>query len=278
MIETIQRTRDALMEAIESRRLVLPTLPEVALKVRDATRNPEIDIASLTKLIQGDTALSAGIIKAANSALLRAPRPIDDLRSAVGRIGINCTSNLATSLAMRQMFRSKSPVVDSRLRATWARSTAVAGIAHVLARHYTRLKPDEATLAGIVHRIGVLPILTYAEQQPQLLNDPVVLDEMIEDLHPMIGRAILDSWSFPAELVAVPAEYLTFERKVPRADYADLIMVANLQTYIGTEHPFAAMDWSKVGAFARVGLSPEVASLEVDGLSADMEAAAVMLE
>jgi len=277
MLDIIERTRSDLFEAIESRRLVLPTLPEVALQVRDATQDPEIDVARLAKLIQKDAALSAGIIKAANSALLRAPRAIDDLRAAVGRLGINYTSNLATSLAMRQMFRSKSPIVDTRLRATWTRSTTVAGIAHVLARHYTRLKPDEATLAGIVHRIGVLPILTYAEKNPSLLQDVIALDEMIEDLHPSIGRAILASWRFPPELVVVPAEYLTFERSRATADYVDVIMVANLQTYIGTEHPFGAMNWSAISAFARVGLSPEVDSHDAVELSADMEAVASLL-
>ena len=277
MHENIERTRAHLLDAIESRTLVLPTLPEVALKVRDAARDPEIDIARLTKLLQDDPALAAGIIKAANSASLRAPRAIEDLRAAVGRLGINYTSNLATSLAMRQMFRSRSAVVDARLRATWTRSATVAGIAHVLARHYTRLKPDEATLAGIVHKIGVLPILTYAESAPHLLQNIAALDEMIEDLHPVIGHAILSSWRFPPELIAVPAEYLAFERERASADYADLIMVANLQTAIGTDHPFAAMDWAAIGAFARVGLSPEVVTHEVDGLTSDMEAAASLL-
>ena len=42
-------------------------------------------------------------------------------------------------------------------------------------RHYTRLKPDEATLAGIVHKIGVLPILTYAENAPHLLQNVAAL-------------------------------------------------------------------------------------------------------
>jgi len=49
------------------------------------------------------------------------------------------------------------------------------GHAHVLARHCTRLKPDEATLAGIVHKIGVLLILTYAENAPHLLQNVAAL-------------------------------------------------------------------------------------------------------
>src|SRR5258706_3214358 len=108
MLELIERTRDDIVDAIRKGTLVLPTLPEIALKVRNAAHDSEIDIATLTKVIQNDAALAAGVIRAANSALLRAPRAIDNLQMAVSRLGINGTANLATSLAMRQMFRSKS--------------------------------------------------------------------------------------------------------------------------------------------------------------------------
>src|SRR5690606_22380550 len=120
------------------------------------------------------------------------------------------TCNLATSLAMQQMFQATADVVDQRMRENWARSSEVAGIAHVLARHYTKLKPDQATLAGIVHKIGVLPILTYAEDNRRLLKDIAALDAIIDELHPAIGRRILESWNFPAELVHVPEDHLQF--------------------------------------------------------------------
>ena len=277
MSEQIEQIRQELLRAIETDQLVLPTLPEVALKVREAAADPEVDIAGLTKVIQDDTALSARIIKVANSPLLRASRVIDDLKTAISRLGINYTGNLATSLAMQQMFQATSDVIDQRMRENWARSTEVAGIAHVLTRHYTKLKPDQATLAGIVHKIGVLPILTYAEDNRRLLKDIALLDTIIDELHPAIGRRILESWNFPAELVSVPEEHLRFERSVPKVDYADVVMVANLQSYLGSDHPLTQMDWSTISAFDRLGLEPEVNTHEVEDLSAEMEAAMALL-
>ena len=88
---------------------------------------------------------------------------------------------------------------------------------------------------------------------------------------------ILQSWKFPAELVVVPVEYLRFDRAPPRADYADLVQVATLQSLVGTDHPFAALDFATIGAFKRVGASPEVASLDVADLGADMKDAAALL-
>lgn len=278
MSETIEQISRELLNALDNDQLVLPTLPEVALRVREVSADPDVDVSTLTKAIESDPAISARIIKITNSPLLRASRPIEDLKMAVSRLGINYTTNLATSLAMQQMFQATSDVIDQRMREVWSHSTEVSGIAHVLARHYTKLKPDQATLAGVVHQIGVLPILTFAEDNRRLLKDPAALDELIQSLHPILGRKILEAWDFPDELIIVPEGHLNFTREVSRVDYADVVMVANLQSYIGTDHPLTKLDWTQISAFDRLGLEPEVNTLEVEDLSAEMEAAMALLQ
>lgn len=278
MNDYTQQIRREMLTAIETDQLILPTLPEVALRVREAASNPDIDVASLTRVLETDTAISARIVKVANSPLLRASRPIEDLKAAVSRLGVVYTCNLATSLAMQQMFQATSDTIDQRMREVWTRSTEVAGIAYVLARHYTKLKPDQATLAGIVHKIGVLPILTFAEDNRRMLKDPAALDGLIDELHPEVGEIILQAWDFPPELACIPRQHLDFSRQVPSVDYADVIQVANLQSLIGSDHPLAQLDWSNIGAFSRLGLSSEISSLDDEDLSAEMEAATALLQ
>ncbi len=278
MNELILPIKDEIIKAIENDQLVLPTLPEVALQVREAAADEDIDIQKLSGVITNDAALSARIIKVANSPLLRASREIEDLKMAVGRLGVDYTANLATGLAMEQMFQATSDIIDEKMREVWTRSTEVAGISHVLTRHYTKLKPDQATLAGLVHKIGVLPVLTYAEDNRKLLKDIPMLEQLIEMAYPEIGRKILEAWDFPELLKLVPEEHVHFDRVVDAVDYADVVMVANLQSYIGTDHPLTHMDWSAISAFDRLGLSHEVNSHEVEDLSADMEAAMALLQ
>ena len=278
MSELTQQVRDEILEAIASDKIVLPTLPEVALQVRETAADPNVDAQKLDNVIKNDAALTARIIKVANSPLLRARNPIEDLKMAVMRLGIDYTANLATGLAMQQMFQATSDTVDAYMRDVWTRSTEVAGISHVLCRHYTKLKPDQATLAGLVHKIGVLPILTYAEDNRRLLKDIAALDQVIETIHPQIGRKILETWDFPEELQMVPEEHINFDRKADTVDYADIVMVANLQSYIGTDNPLAQMDWTPISAFQRLGLDPEVNAHEAEDLSEDMEAAMAFLE
>lgn len=272
-----EKVRTEIITAINNDQLVLPTLPEVALKVREVADDPDADIDKLNQVISGDAALSARIIRVANSPLLRASRAIEDLRTALMRLGIQYTCNIATGLAMEQMFQATSDLVDMRMREVWSRSSEVAGISHVLCKHYTRLRPDQATLAGLIHKIGVLPILTYAEDHPALLKDSFTLDAVIDELHGQIGDLILKTWGFPEELAHIPTQHIDFARQSTKADYGDIVTVAMLQSYLGTDSPMAKIDCSKVTAFERLGLDPDMHIAESEDLSAEMEAAMSLL-
>ncbi|MDX1297065.1 MAG: HDOD domain-containing protein [Pseudomonas sp.] len=278
MSKLAEKVQKELSQAIDNDELVLPTLPEVALKVREAAEDPNIGIAQLSKVIGNDAALTARIIKVVNSPLLRTNKEITDLQMAVSRLGINYTCNLATGLAMEQMFQATSDVVDRKMREVWNKSTEIAGICHVLCKHYTRLLPDQATLAGLVHQIGVLPILTYAEEHSELLADSISLNHVIEQIHPLIGDKILRTWDFPEQIAMVPSQYLDFTRDSAKVDYVDIVQVATLQSYLGSEHPYTQLDWSQIPAFRKLGLDPSQNLNDDEDLSAAMEAAMSMLQ
>lgn len=257
MVDLGDKIKADLLESIEQDRLILPTLPEVALRVREVAESPNSTIQQLAATISMDAALSARIIRVCNSPLLRARRPINDLHMAVSWLGINHTATLATGLAMEQMFQATSDMIDRRMRSIWRHSTEVAGISHVLAHHFTKLRPEQATLAGLVHQIGALPILTYIEEHELQINN-VILDNLIDALGPRIGVSILRKWDFPEELVDIPEECINYAREVPKADYADVVMIAKLQSSAGTGHSQGQQDWSRISAFTRLGLDPEV--------------------
>ena len=273
-----EKVQNELLEAIENDELVLPTLPEVALQVREAAENPNISIPALSKVIGNDAALTARLIKVVNSPLLRTNKEITDLNMAISRLGINYTANLATGLAVEQMFQATSDVIDNKMRAVWNRSTEIAGICHVLCRHFTRLQPDQATLAGLVHQIGILPILTYAEASSVLLKDSISLNHIIDRIHPILGERILRAWDFPEQIATIPTNYLDFQRQSKTVDYIDIVQVATLQSYADSDHPLSQVDWTQVAAFAQLGLDVETRINDDEDLSASMEAAMLMLQ
>jgi HD-like signal output (HDOD) protein len=277
---TAQDVKKTLLQAIENDQLVLPTLPEIALQVREAAANPDTDIKKLQTLLQNDASLSARVVRVANSPLVRGYSTIDNLPAALSRLGVTYSCNLALGLAMEQMFQATNEVIDTRLREIWSQSTEVAAIANVLAQHYTNLEPDQATLAGLTHQIGILPILTYAEENEELLMDENQheLDKIIVEISPMIGERILQEWKFSETLASVPVQHLELLRNSPETDYADVVIVARLQSHGFNKMLSDVPEWENIPAFAKLGLGSNEESLELDGYSEEIAMAADVLQ
>lgn len=259
--------------------LVLPTLPEVALKVRDVVDDPDATSAKLAEIIVTDPALSTRLLKVANSALYRGRYPADSIQMAVSRLGLAMVRNLVTSLVMEQMFQATSNRLEKRLHDLWEHSTEVAAISQVIASKQAGIKADEAMLAGLIHDIGVLPILMKAEDSPTILQDSAQLDNLIESLHPRIGEAILRSWKFPESLIAVAAEHKNYNRDTGNApDLVDIIQVANIQSYINTDKALSEQQLKNIKAFAKLNIDTGINVTELDENSAEYAEALALFD
>ncbi|WP_338514415.1 HDOD domain-containing protein [Pseudomonas poae] len=261
MNKLADKVQQALVKAIDNDDLVLPTLPEVALNIRQAAENPDISISHLSKVIGRDTALSARLIKVVNSPLLRATQEVTNLHTAITRLGTNYSSNLAIGLVMEQIFHARSEVVEQKMRDVWRRSLEVAGVSYALCRSHSQLKPDQAALGGLVHQIGVLPILTYAEDHYQLLSDPVSLNHVIDSIHPILGDKLLSVWDFPEMLAKLPGQYLNLERDSARLDYIDIVQAAVLYCHHGTDHPLANVPVADVPSIIKLRIDSDSEAL-----------------
>lgn len=255
---------------LENGTLVLPTLPEVALKVRDVVDDPDATSAKLADIIVTDPALSTRLLKVANSALYRGRVPVESVQMAVSRLGLTMVRNLVTSLVMEQMFQATSNRLEKRLHDLWEHSTEVAAISQVIAAKQAGIKGDEAMLAGLIHDIGVLPILMKAEDSPAILQDSAQLDSLIESLHPRIGEAILRSWKFPESLIAVAAEHENYDRDTGNApDLVDIIQVANIQSYTNTDKALSEEQLKSIKAFSKLNIDTSINVTELDENSAE---------
>ena len=167
-----------LMEKLKQDALVLPTLPEVALKVRQAADDPNINLGQMSDIISQDPALALGIIKVANSVLLARSIKVETVSQAVTRIGLTQINSISTAMALKQVFVSENDIVAMYMNKSWNQTIDIASVAISLMSLYlkdnkhTSLTLDTITLASLVHNIGVLPILTEAEQHPDVFANP----------------------------------------------------------------------------------------------------------
>jgi len=259
---------------IEANRVVLPTLPEVALKVRDAVNKGEASAVQLAEIIGSDAALSARLIQVANSPLYRGRVEIEKLQMAIPRLGNNTVRTLVTSLVMQQIFNPQSPLLEKYFRKTWEDGINVAAMSRAFASRCSHLDADQAMLGGLIHQIGKLPVLTVAENHSSLLEDKAAFENLLNSTHSKIGGTILKSWEFPESLINVVLNYNDFSRDAGNdADYVDVVQVAYLENMAATAPEVDQADWSTIPAFGKLGLAAEIEVLEIEGVAEEVEEA-----
>jgi HD-like signal output (HDOD) protein len=222
-----ERLLMAFQSDLSSGKLVLPAMPDVALRLREKLKDPQLDLAVAAKLISSEPAIAARLVQAANSPLYRRGTPCTSIQNAVMRLGMNTTRQLILGLLLRDMFTPQHIVLKKQWQRSWHQSVMVAATACVLARYAERFTAGEALLAGLVHLIGDIAVLTYVPNYPVLINSELYLQSTLDALRGIAGQLLLQSWHFPEPLVTVAAQSLQFERQHEGdADLCDLVILA----------------------------------------------------
>lgn len=218
-----------LYRELRNDRAVLPSLPDLAFRIRRAIDDELGDARAVAKLVELDPALAANLLKAANSALYGGLGSVKTVSSAVVRLGLRTTRQLVLSLALRDVFRSDDALIRRRMKRLWKHSANVAALCFVLARRVKGLDPEEALLVGLVHDLGVIPILAHARRYPALVENEQTLEETVRRMRGDLGAMILRGWSFAPEVIAGAREAENWERDHDGpADYIDLVIVAQV--------------------------------------------------
>jgi len=249
---------------LKANRLKLPALPQVALKINHIIDSPDATAKKIAQVINTDTALSARMIQVANSPMIRVGPAVDNVQTAVTRMGMGVVRNIVTSFLIRQLFHTRYDTLKKRLMRVWNHSVHVAAISHVLANRFSKLKPDEAMLAGLIHDIGKLPLILKAEDHAGLANDSACMDTLDKKLHPSLGKVIVQTWGFSPDMVTAVAEHENLARNSEKPDLTDIVTVANLLSYVGKQHHDTQANWAEIPAFNKLDLGPEdsIAALE----------------
>lgn len=222
-----------IIDDLKGGRLRLPSLPDLAVKIRGAVNDPRRSVADVARLVQFDPALAARLIQVANSPLYRGSRKFDNCHSAITRMGLSAARDLVVGFTLRNLFQARTPLLRERLQLTWQHSCRVAAISSVLARLTPGLDPDRALLAGLVHDIGVLPLLQYIETLGMDV-DTARLDSLTGRLRAALGTFVLKTWQFDTDIADIPAQAEDWGRDCGiRVDYGDIVQVAHAHSLFG---------------------------------------------
>lgn len=249
-----------LYTAYQEEALELPSMPEVALKLREATRDPDVSIDQLVRIIQADAAIAGSLLHAANGPLFCSAGPVKNLRNAVVRLGVATTQSLATAVGLFKVFYARNPTLRKRINQTWQDSLSVSGLAYCLTKHLRCLDPDRALLAGLLHRVGAISVLGYMDANGLSGSDSEI-DSVLEVLNRPVGILVMNYWEMGDDLINVVEEYNKWDRTPDAADYCDIVQLSWIYHAITSQRSDTLPDIDTLPAAQRLGIEPSVTQL-----------------
>ena len=207
--------------------IVFPTHTEIALRVQRLLDDPDCSIDALGKLISAEPILSARVLGIANSiAYNPGGRAINDLKSAISRLGFASLRALAAAIIVRQM-REMSKDAEHRALAgkLWEHTAHVAALARVIAKRVTRQNPDAAFFAGIVHEVGSFYLISRASVFPGLLTSDLELWH--DEGEAAVGRTVLQALEVPAHILEAMETLWSGFLAMPPTALGDTLLLAD---------------------------------------------------
>ncbi len=206
------------------------------MRVQEVVSRPDSSPKQVAEIIGQDAAISARMIKVANSAMYSRGIKAENINAAVTRIGLTQIKAIATSVAMEQLFISTNEMVWEVMDEVWRASIEVTSAACALLLKYSKthkgcgLNYDTLTLASLVHNIGALPVLTEAEANPHLFTSIEQLRALVRKMQGPLGRAVLKSWDFSPEVTEVVERWADLPYLPEQVTYLDFVRAAAFYT------------------------------------------------
>lgn len=249
----------------------LPVLPQVASSVLRLADDPNASPKMMERVIERDPAVTAKILRVANSAYYGQSN-IGDIKRAIGVLGMNAVRSLVVGVVFQQMAAAREYAPSYSKLEFWRHSLAVAVTSRIIGKLKLPALAEELYVAGMMHDVGMLVMDRFcpdefdraiqfarAQQVPMHLAEKFALGFD----HCQVGAMLAEKWG----LAPMVARAIEFHHR-PAADPENRITNAIVSLADSLAHragftnnvPLAKLpDWSE--ELAIVGL-PE-AQLEV---------------
>lgn len=240
---------------LRSNKLALPSVPDVAWKVRRATDREDTTAEQIANVISVDPSISAKLVRACNSPLYRGFSDVRTVRDSVVRLGTRTTRQLVTVFSMREVFKTQRTELQGAMERLWKHAREVAALCWVLADAATDLNPEEALLVGLLHDLGAIPVIVHAEHHVDIFADRRLLDHVIDELKPDVGAALLERWEFPESFIVAARHAEDWEYQPPQEapQLVDIVILAQLHAMIRDRQGNELPRLETVPAYSRLG-------------------------
>jgi putative nucleotidyltransferase with HDIG domain len=185
----------------------IPTLPTIALSIAAMVKNPAVNAADVSKMIEEDQALTATILRLVNSAFYGFPNQIKNINHAIVILGFNKVRSVVLSATIVRNLRANDPPFD--VAQLWEHSMTCAVASEVIGRVLRAKSADDAFVAGLLHDIGKVILANFFPAEftrvLKTIKDERCLIKQAEEKtlgvhHGLYGKWLAEHWGFPEPL------------------------------------------------------------------------------
>jgi len=207
--------------------LTFPANVNASLRLQQALNDPDCHVEAAAKLIQANPLLAARSVAIANSAAYnRSGIDITSVKTAVQRLGVRTLQSLVAALIVRQIGSEvTNPALKQQINQLWEHTAHVAALAQVIARRVTRVDPETALFAGIMHEVAGFYMLSCAGDYPEIIDGEP--EDWVDHGEIEIGRGVLTRLGVPDGVFQAIEAMWAGLRAIPPETLGDTLLLAN---------------------------------------------------
>jgi putative nucleotidyltransferase with HDIG domain len=244
----------------------LEALPVVAQRLLVVLRDPGVTIDGIARLLGSDQALTAGVLRYANSAGSMPNRRIASLPEAIARIGLRALAQVVVRACTGPLLDRGLPPYALPRRIAWRHAATVSDATRRLALLARVSSGDEASVAGLLHDVGKTVLTSVV---PEAAAEAVSVarsrripvwqaeNQVIGYHHGDVGGALLRSWGLPDDVAAAVAFHHEPDKTANRL--ATVVALADAAAHavgaVGSGGACPQPDWDPAAA-AVLGAAP----------------------
>lgn len=198
-----------------------PSPSRVATEIIALARDPDIEMARVAQAVGRDPAMTAKILRIANSAFYAQRRPSQNLRQALVVIGLNAALTLALSFSLVSPMRALRPVGIDYPR-FWRRALLAATGARAFCEAAKVTQPEDVFLAALLQDMAVLALDRVSRDFYSKLPVPATHTDWIAyekaalgNDHAVYTAILLRSWNLP-ERICTAVRYSHSPQTLPK--------------------------------------------------------------
>ncbi len=214
----------------------LPAMPATAARLLPLLSDPAADTRRIEEVLRYDPGLTADLLKLTNSAYFGLPTRVGSVRQAVLLLGWKRLLRLVMTLSVSGLMKQPLAGYDLPRGGLWRHSVAVSVAADRLIAHLALPGGDAVFTAALLHDVGKLVLARFVREELARIEALVakglsldVAETVVLGVnHAAVGAKVLESWSFPPDLVGAVRLHHDPESCAEGCLVSDIVHVANV--------------------------------------------------